>query len=170
MFVSVLALLVITTTSGRADVTFAASDPFQLDTRFEGSTVNSESGLFTLDTRFISAIGYADSRLFRVDTRFPTSSGSAASGFFTVDTRSSSVPNISVAGCVRNGGGGTLSGASVSAFSNNRLITRAIAGPNGEFTLPLLPVGGYELRVGMAGYATAVRLLVVVGSTRFQDF
>jgi hypothetical protein len=77
-----------------------------------------------------------------------------------------------LSGIVRDGSGGVVAGATVSARNvGTGLSRRATTDGAGRYSLPNLPAGEYELRVESQGFHTAVRggLVLTVGSAAVQD-
>jgi hypothetical protein len=73
-----------------------------------------------------------------------------------------------MAGAVRDPQGGALPGVTVMArHLGTELVRSTLTGPDGAFTLPLLPVGPYEVRAELEGFRAAVRrgVELTVGET-----
>lgn len=69
-----------------------------------------------------------------------------------------SVSNAQVSGVVRDTSGGALPGADVTITKiDTGLVRSAVTSADGTFVLPNLPVGPYQLKVGLQGFSTYVR-------------
>lgn len=141
--------------------------------------------MFSLDTRYGLNIADNVSRLFILDTRRSGSSASADSGTFTLDTLSGLVPSAVVSGRVTSTvttpsfgefsppiqqgltpAGSSLSGATVTALQNNRVVASVNTGFTGDYVLPALPPGTYELRATKLNYLTGLRQGLVLSANQ----
>jgi hypothetical protein len=85
---------------------------------------------------------------------------------------SAQTPTGSVVGVVRDPSGAALAAASVKVLSISTGLTRTIAtSTTGEYGIPVLPAGQYEVSVEAAGFQRAVRQAAVeAGETTTADF
>jgi hypothetical protein len=77
-----------------------------------------------------------------------------------------------ILGHVRDNSGGAVPGATITATNINTGVARAATtDADGEYTLPLLPVGNYQVQVELAGFKNFVRtgLLLEVGRNARVD-
>ena len=148
------------------------SADFSVDTRVTPTSGVSYSGLFTVDTRYGLGNGANVSKLFTIDTRYSGSSGSGESGLFTVDTLNAIMPSVTVTGRVTTANGVGLLAATVQAVINNRVLASVSCDGNGNYALPLLPPGIYELRSTRADFVSAVKrgLVFNTGESKGVNF
>src|SRR5215813_14270884 len=70
----------------------------------------------------------------------------------------SQLPTATILGGVKDSSGAVIPGASITAKSVETGLTRTgVSGEDGSYRLSALPVGGYEVRVELAGFRTEVR-------------
>ncbi len=114
---------------------------------------------FPLDTRYDYevGVGWADSGTFRLDTRFSGSTGAGLSGVFTLDTRATTEAMASLSGQVTDATGTPLAGATVLAFQGAAATTGARTDASGQYALPVLEAGTWEIWVSLPGYRTWVQ-------------
>jgi pimeloyl-ACP methyl ester carboxylesterase len=115
----------------------------------------SESPLFILDVRY--KFGAAEGRIFPLDTRSAGQVGFTASSVFTLNTMSAAVGSVTVFGRVTSASGSGLAGVVVSAVVNGRAAALALTDLAGDYRLPLLPPGTYDVRASRADYLTGIR-------------
>lgn len=128
-------------TSLLADIGHGDSPDFPLDTRYD----------------YEVGVGWADSGTFRLDTRFSGSTGAGLSGVFTLDTRATTEVMASLSGQVTDATGTPLAGATVLAFQGAATTTGARTGASGQYALPVLEAGTWEIWVSLPGYRTWVQ-------------
>lgn len=129
---------------------------------------DADSANFILDTRGGFPTGVAYSGYFRLDTRLSGSAGDGNSADFSLDTRGATIGTALVSGRVTETSGAVLSGSMVSALHAGLLRATAICDGSGNYQLPLLPAGIYELRVAKSGWLTSVRSSVSVAASSQQ--
>jgi pimeloyl-ACP methyl ester carboxylesterase len=112
------------------------------------------SSLFTIDTRYGFSEGAAVSSRFILDTRLSGSWHEAVSGNFVVDTRGGVPGNSSISGWVISRSGAPLAGVSVEAIQAGVLRASALTDSSGNYRLPLLPAGIYDLRARKGDWLT----------------
>ena len=83
--------------------------------------------------------------------------GAADSGVFTLDTRSGVTASVTLSGRVTDTTGSALANASVLAVSLSLVVASTISDASGNYTLPLLPPGTYELRAAKPDYLTGAK-------------
>lgn len=156
----------------RAETGMDVSADFTLDTRVTPTSGVDYSGLFIVDTRYGLGNGANVSKLFTIDTRYSGSSGSGESGLFTVDTLNAITPSVTVTGRVTTTNGVGLLAATVQAVINNRVLGSASCDFDGNYALPLLPPGTYELRATRADFVSGVKrgLVFNTGDSRAVNF
>lgn len=156
-----------------------------------GDTGSGDSSLFTVDARYGLSLSSGTSGLFLADTRSPGNAGRAESSIFTTDTRSALTASAVVNGRVTSTvttptfgefiprmeqgitpAGSSLSGATVSALQNNRVVASVNTDGSGNYVLPALPPGAYELRATRLNYLTGLRQGLVLNANQNirQDF
>ena len=81
-------------------------------------------------------------------------------------------PTGTIAGAVRDPTGGVVRGVQVEALSQaTRQIRRTNTDDHGEYSVPALLAGEYEMRVTAVGFQRIVRVAIVeAGSTTRADF
>jgi len=156
----------------RAETGTDVSADFTVDTRVTPPSGVGYSSLFTVDTRYGLGNGANASRLFTIDTRFSGSSGSGESGLFTVDTLNAITPSVAVTGRVTTMNGVGLLAATVQAVINNRVLAVAGCDFDGNYALPVLPPGTYELRATRQNFLSNIKRGVVLnaGQTKGVNF
>ncbi len=90
----------------------------------------------------------------------------AASALLIASGASAQPTTSRIDGSARDASGGALPGVHVSALHLETGLTReAESGPGGEFVLPTVPIGAYELRATLAGFRPLVQrgITVVLG-------
>ena len=81
--------------------------------------------------------------------------------------------NAAIEGAVLDGNGAAISGASISVRNVDTGLTRAgTTAANGRFSVPVLPVGHYSVKVEASGFGPAQRdeVTLRVGETTTVDF
>lgn len=116
-----------------------------------------DSSLFPLDTRYGLNIAEGVSQRFILDTRLSGSSVSADSVDFMLDTRGTEVANSRVSGRVTDGAGNMLFDVNVTATSGGVLRANTTSDLTGNYQLPLLPPGIYEIRASKPGWLTGLQ-------------
>ena len=75
-----------------------------------------------------------------------------------VATLSGQSPQGAITGTVTDGQGSAVPGAEVVARNlGTNLSFKATTGPTGSYTLPILPIGDYEVTANFTGFKTFVR-------------
>ena len=131
-----------------------------------GTGVSSD---FAVDTRYGFSGGANVSLPFAVDTRYSGSSGIAVSEAFTVDTLNAVTPSVALTGRVTATGGNGLATATVQAVINNRVHAATSTGLNGDYALPLLPPGAYELRATRSDFVSGIKRGLVFSAGQFAS-
>src|SRR5206468_1436106 len=93
-----------------------------------------------------------DSRSIILDTRYSASAAADNSSGFTLDTRSAVVADVLISGRVTDTNGVGLASAVVSALQGSVLRGQAATDGGGNYALPPLPAGTYQLRAETASY------------------
>ena len=77
------------------------------------------------------------------------------------------LPTATVLGVVKDGSGGVLPGATVIArHVATGQVRTTVAGGDGSYRLPALPVGSYEIRVELPGFRSEVRTGITLSVTQ----
>lgn len=73
-------------------------------------------------------------------------------------------------GTVVDASGAPVAGASVSVTSSQGTVRTATSGANGQFRMPALPIGAYQVDISQAGYATQSQQVSVAPGGAAYEF
>ena len=122
--------------------------------------------------RYDLSSGADNSGRFIVDTRSPGNPGRGDSGAFTVDTHGALAANVTIGGRVTDTGNTSLPDTAVNALQNGIIKASTACDSGGNYQLPLLPPGTYEVRATKLNYLTGLRqgLVLTANQTVQQNF